>query len=1073
MDFERYSRFYSGWPEGLTVRAGGTAAFDFDLTDLVPAERHQLFVTGETMLHYFWKNEPHYPMQYRSITDALDAEHADKAQYCLDLSSEKPEKYIRRVYKKVLWPPDLAYLDMNPVPDEWTGGIFVRTRGLRVEAGGYLRAAIEVRYKKEGVGTHYVGGLPDERYELDLPEGDCGWTELKQALILPKDKIASVGFWIEGKLYSGEAYLERPYLSADGENLLPDFTTAVSDESDFDWTAQYLSRKEWPEFRVTLNGAPVYEGEVFERCHRASEWTVPIPGGLLKKESNRLEITLISRYRDPLPYTFREAGIVSQPEGTLTVLAAPPAAPVNGEAAILVRTDRDGVTASFACPSGALTGKSSYYFEKKGLHGVRLACEKCASDVSFSFTVDGAQSAGILKRIVEKTEDGIVTGTGDLIYVDQDPERFEEYLSWYVSGGVGSLLTMRPTYRWSGTRVINEELWRDTARVLNELGIRYAVMMDGRELPGLDCNPTEALLEGPGFLGRQNHERDGAQFYWGRHSCDTLSEEQYADMSQRIYRENKPYTACGSSPASFIYEGGNVWMHHRPDTPRDMQAAHDEAVKHLIETRDGCARHTGPSVMFRCFYEAGYKWAGAETMYGSIEPLMAFERGAADCYGSKDIGVHHAVQWSSSPQDAPDHYRRYRLALYTSYMHGATEINTEEGLWHLEEYYSHFNRFSDACRMHRVQQSDFYRYTATHTRSGRFYAPAAFVHGALDGWHAFTNRNPWGLQREPLSDAEKSWQLWKTAYPLSRPGDALYVHGIEPDKPVGYYSGDPYGCADVLPVESDPAQYARYKALIFAGYNRALPADLDKLYEYLLNGGTALMTRAHFAAETNREKIRAYDFSPVGHAAAFLEGAPEWAESAVNGVPVSVAVNLKPGCEILRKTDNGLPLYVQYRVGKGILRLVNANAYPAHPAVWALYEGETRSLLKSLAAAEASYIECGNDVQFTVYDQPDGARHIYVTPVDWYVDPARVRKAVLRAGEDLYPVELPFGVMTKIVINGGKAAWPLSEDGEVLAVSADGIRVQGCGAVKFAVAESGKFEVRDVDFTREAVQMLR
>ena len=51
-------------------------------------------------------------------------------------------------------------------------------------------------------------------------------------------------------------------------------------------------------------------------------------------------------------------------------------------------------------------------------------------------------------------------------------------------------------------------------------------------------------------------------------------------------------------------------------------------------------------------------------------------------------------------------------------MHGITDINTEEGLTHIEEYYSYFNRFDECCRAFLKEQQDFFRYTRTHTVSG-------------------------------------------------------------------------------------------------------------------------------------------------------------------------------------------------------------------------------------------------------------------------------------------------------------------------------------------------------------------
>ena len=59
--------------------------------------------------------------------------------------------------------------------------------------------------------------------------------------------------------------------------------------------------------------------------------------------------------------------------------------------------------------------------------------------------------------------------------------------------------------------------------------------------------------------------------------------------------------------------------------------------------------------------------------------------------------------------------------------------------------------------------------------------------------------------------------------------------------------------------------------------------------------------------------------------------------------------------------------------------------------------------------------------------------------------------------------------MTKAVINGGFAAWPLSENGEVISVSGKKAVVQGEGTVEFALAKDGKQKTVTVDFNENSV----
>lgn len=1069
MEFQRYQPFYAS-EEGVTLRPGQSAAFTFEAGEDIGERCARLLVTGETALFYLWKDEPDYPKQYRKVEDALDSAHADKAQYCLNLTNGPGVNYVKRVYKKVLWPPVLSYLPMHDVPERWTAGIMARAEGLKFESGGYLRMVVEVYHAHPGVSRHSVENPPDETVVIDIPGGDYAWTRLEKPVHIPED-AAHVGVLIEGAGYVGQVYLERPFLTGQGYNLLPDFAPSTPDGEKFDWTGCNLSRKEWPEFRVELNGKVVFEGEVFERCHRCSEWEIRLPSGLLKPRENALNITLTSQYRDPLPYTLRELSLLTEQEGDLVLIACPGSAPANGVAALLIKTRKPGAEVRLVSADG-LTLEAPARFERPGLHVLRLRCPGPMLNAGFTLQCGEQRVNGQIGRVVERAEDGVVTGTGDMIYVNQNPEDFAEYLSWYLSQNLGNMLTMRPTYRWSGSRVVDGESWRMAARLLNGMGVKYAHMLDGRELPGQDANPTLEMLESPSFLGRQTHERDGAQFYWGtRHSGGSLTEEQYADLAQRIYREHPDTTSSEYHSGNYLYHGEDLVLYKRLDIPRDMAAAHDFSVGMLRDMRRGAPRHTGPSVMFKYFYQAGYDFLGAETMYGSMEPIMAFLRGASLSYGKREMGVHHAVQWSSSPHDTPERFRRYRLALYVSYMQGATQINTEEGLWHMEEYYEHFHRFSQACLGHKQQQADFYRYLSTHSRTGRFYTPMALLHGRLDGWHAFGANHPWGLAGVSDCDAEKSWDLLKVFYPLSKPGKALYIHGC-PNEAVGYHSGTPRGNVDVVPVEADGDVLKNYRALAFMGYNRAQAEDLDKLTDYVEQGGTLILGWAHLNTQTERTAIENYDHAYPAHPfVKRLGGFPDFVADSVSGAPLMVARNLGEGAQILSSTDQGRPLMVEYRWGRGKVLLLNAREYPANEAVRPAYEAALASVSESLWAAEPSAMISGDDVETAAYEQGDGTRHYYVLAVDWFRAPEPLRHASLRLGQNRYPVELPFGVMLKIVTDGKRAAWCLSEEGEVLRLEPEGAVVQGAGLQTFCLAQNGELRTVEANFD-EPIKVL-
>ena len=1069
----KFQRIYNDMKEGALLRAGGEAA-SFAFNAAPEANRkYRLFFAGESAISKFWKNEPDFQWQYHTVTDALDTTHAGKSQYCLDFSSKTPAEYTRRAYRKVAWPPSLSYL-WSPPTDDLRLGIRLRSENLALEPGGFLRMLFEVRLRKDGVNPDSVALPPDLVFAIDLAQNTGGkWIELSKACKVPANDVAHIAVLVEGARYSGDVFVEKPSLeTALGWNLLPDFSVPVPDKQQFDWTAQYLSRKEWPRFHVELNGAVVFEGEVFERCHTNSEWELPLPAGALLAD-NELKVRLVSDYHDALPYALHEVGLVSEPAGCAVLVAAAKIAPAGGMARLLFETEEDDVDVTVSSPDPRLTG-GVFHFEKAGLHGVRLACGEPGAHIPFEVDCGGKKTVGEIERIVFRANDGVATGTGDMVYVHQDPDSFREYLKWYLENEVGDLVTARPTYRWSGSRQLDAESWRDFARVLNELGMEYVHMWDGRELPGQNTNPDVALFSGPGFRGGQTHERDGACFYWGvRASNRSKFLQQLWEMQQRVYDEDAPHVNPQYCHENYFQIDGEMYWHRHPVTPPDTRLAHDRQIAHLAEIRkDAATRHTGPTVMFKYFFEAGYKWVGYESMYGAIELYMAFLRGAARFGGVARPGVHHAMQWSSSPYDVPEHVRRYRLALYSAYIQGACEINTEEGLWHIEEYYAGFNRFGETCQNHLRQQQDFFRYVRTHSRPGTFRTPLALLHGRFDGWHGFGLRHPWGIQEVESTDAEKSWGLLKVFYPLATPGKPAYCHYCPDDYEVGFFTGTPHGGIDVIPVEAGAGQLCGYGALAFVGYNCAEAADLDRLLKAVRGGGKLLLTRAHLANTTSYADIAAGRLAEIGHPLGFACGAPRLRQSTVKGHPVAVCENIQTPQAILAVTDDGLPLVCRYACGKGEVILVNALAYPAAPALRDLYEEQLRALLKGETEREPVWCACGDDVEFAVYAQDDGSSHVYFLATDWYRDPVPLRHATLRAGDRTYDVAFPFGTLVKAAVRGGTAVWPHSEEAEVLALADSSATVQGYGKCTFTIARGGAVRDLTLDFADAPVKEI-
>lgn len=1077
MSFETYQQIYAH-SEDITLRKGQKAVFQFLYDSNGKNLSHRLFFTGQSALFYFWKAENDCNMLYSNIEDALDSSNANLSTYCLNFTNRQGTSYQKMVFKKITWPVILSYLPLQGESDLWDAGVWVRAENLHFQKGGYVRMRFEIRYEQVGVSHRSTAKQADEVVVIEIPAGTYDWTNYRTKLNLPKEKMANLCCYIEAEGYTGTLLFERPYVtSSNGYNILPEFEPSAPDRSDRLWMGCNLSRKEWPEFELSVNGTAFYKGELFERCHVYSECEKNIPNGLIRDGNNLLEIKLISDYPNPLPYRIHEVGMFSVPHDEFHVISCPENAPAGGKAHLLIQTNREKVRIRFESESSNLSARDAT-FDAPGLHVYSLQCGEEENEVSFALISQDHREEMCIRRIVEKQEDSVLTGSGDLIYVNQESrEDFEEFLKWYLSSNIGNLMTLRPTYRWSGGRVLCPENWRYLTDILNEMDIKYAHIIDGRELPGAWANPTPEMISGKGFLGRQSHEYDGQYIYWGPKELT----EQYAwnavfDCWMRIQREHPITSEPRMRPENYITTGDRVFIYRDPDTgPDDMEEAANLFIRRMAETRRGHTRNSGPSTAFKYFAQAGFDWLCAELLYGPTEIICGFLRGAASCYHQPSIGGHLAIQWSSTPHDTPARYRRFRTALYVCYMQGLHEINTEEGFWHIEEYFTAFHRNSEACLQHLKQQNDFYNFVTSHSRTGSFYTSFAFVFGRYDGFRSFGKDAIWGYNAFQECDAERSWELMRVFYPLTPSQNMIYLHPC-PEEPCGFFTGTPRGNCDAIPIESEQELLDKYQVLAFAGYNKALPEDCDKLYRYVENGGTLVIGWPHLSVTTKRKDVENYRHSYIDHPLLELVAGNlnDFGEDSIAGNSIFVNGSVKSNqAQVLVETDGGQPLVLKYEIGKGSIYFVNAREYPAaNEGLMNVYQKILISLSDQHNKQESVWMHCGDDVQFAVYKQMNGAKHIYVMAVDWYHAPEGRRKATLRVGQDTYAVEIPFGCMIKIVTNGTTAAWVDSESGEVTAVTDEKVFVHGRGSMCVYIAKDGKLQCQTLDFTDKAAQAI-
>ena len=1057
------------------ILPGKSFSFDFAYTPEAHKE-HRIFFTGEVDNFYFWKSEYSCPSVYKRLDESLVP--GTIGPWGLKFAGAD---YPIIAFRKANWPPVLGYLTLKGHTDRWTYGISAKAANFRLLDGGYLRLRVEIRHRKEGVFPKHTKYPPDEIITIDIPEGTYDLTEFSGILSLPDSKIANLMYIVEGEKFEGEVIFEAPFLtSSNNYNVMPPFDHLASQYGQYyNWYGVNLSKTEWPAMRITLNGQVVFDDEFFERCHRYSEKEITLPEDVLVEGTNHVEFTLTSDWHHAIPYRLHEVAIVSEDKNSFDIVACPEIVAA-GKVFGLLLDLRNPATLTVDTEAEVV---SSPVFPEAGLQVLQLKCDKLCNDLTVTLSDGITTQRAMVRRVIEREEDNIVTGTGDLIYVDQNTENSLNYFKWYKSKHIGDLLTIRPTYRWSGYRVRNDAMWRKLISLMNALGMKYSHMLDCREPPGYCGNPSVKELSvdtgnPSGFLGRQVHERDGAYCYWGdyyepgefRDNNKYYDAEQQIDIFHRYWHNDPEHAGLGGYPEEMFDDGKRYWLCHDPHVPADMEAQANDVMKSLRTIRRQSTRHTGPSIMFKYFCQTGYSWIGAETMDSPTEFLLAALRGAAEAYHVPTVGVHHALQWSTSPHDTEYRYRRYRLALYVSWMQGSHEHNTEEGLWHMEEYYESHHRHGIAAKSHQKMQQDFNRYIHSHSRQGRLRANVGILYGRYDGFPCFGGGIIWGrTQRQGFNkdfDAEQSWNI---------PRNSFYPHGTRfhatghkcrTDGPIGLVSCNPRGCFNIVPVEED---WIDYPFLAAFGYNKAESADLDRLLGKVKAGATVLLTLGHLTCTTDRAAIESYDLSfpdhPIFEAMGF-DGTPVCETGAYNGASLPLGKNLTVSDEdVLVRADNGEALVVEKKCGEGSILFFNTLYYPANEAIKDLYIQYFEGRSDAVCDAEAVFPVTGKDTQGVVYDLPDGTQAVYFIAVDWWNDPEAIRTPKLRINGVHYDVDLPFGVMKKALVKDGTAVLCQSESADTLRFTGNGFVAQGEGVEEFLIFRDGKTSSVTVDFT--------
>lgn len=954
------------------------------------------------------------------IDDNLDSVVTRKDRYSLYFKGEN-DAFERYAYFRVMGEAlKLGKLTVHlPV---------VRRRQLTVDVKGRFGLELELYYKKPGRAAQDIFDIPDSVLFVPVPVGTGKYQDVSHTFTLP-DNVACALLCAGGSGFSGECWLEAPRLEQNGKTVwhVP-FTKFAQKASQVDyWVGCNLATRSWPRWRLEFDGREVFEGNIFDRASNVADFYILLPGDLQGTGCFKLSL-LEEPHRAAFPYEVRTLEVIEETARDFEIISVPKYVSKSASFGVLIETNRPNVKLQVKSDAALQPATQEVRFKEAGLHVVEFRADSCLTDVKMEFSDGSRSESAAIEQIVERAPENIYISSGDEIYIDKQYTPYSYFFKWYISQRVGNWYQFRPSYQWSGCRITDPEIIGYYTHLLDGLKIPYAWQAEGRTLAGSRLNPSNEELASPMFRGKQAHENDGGYYYWQHFKYQGL----HSDMAAR----NRPWGGIFAKHRP-IYTDHGTFIHYDTEAVTDMADGARKLVSNLRYSKGESVRHTGPSSLFRYFYQAGYEWVGAEQMYGPEETILSALRGASLAYSRPTYGSLHAMQWGSGPFTDPKHSLRLYLSLAVAYMHGSSHINTEEALW-TDEFMN--DRYSPSGKEHLAAQHRVLDFIETHSRRGEFHSNIAVIQGRNDAWKSFGRGSLWSQEGEKwkFNKACESFDLLKVFYP---------DHIIDGCGPEGWFTSTPYGPVDLLPVEAPQDVMNRYKAMIFLGWNTYDKGDFERIRDYVFHGGTLILSAAHINAclQPDEKPCFPQDDAPVR--------------------------------ELLGEDYRSLMQQITLNYGKGKVIYFPEALYPAEDKLKAAY----RKVMQDIAAstvhpeAENGWIEAAPSVGFTAWQ--DGERRtLYVLNTDWQSD-EETHPYTFIYGKGKFRLSIARYQLGTIHCAAQLAAAPSSNTTDVLSIvkEADGwtVRVQTTGpdTVKFMFASNGL--EKEVSFSSPGIHVYK
>jgi len=952
-------------------------------------QRTTLRVAGNILMPqpFTHRGEEYFRRCETILDDNLDSVIRMKDCYSLYFQGENDE-FERLVWNRILFG--------NLKEGKMTVCIpVVKCEELSFSDSGHFGIELGIYFRRAGRHELDVFDEPDSTIFIPVPQGSYQKKTIKQEICLP-ERTACILLSAGGVHFSGRCWLEAPTF-LDGKKVLwhMPFHGRKVDETgwaykDLDyfkdeinyWVSMNMSERWWPYWKISFNGETIADGKIFDRCSIISDFYVTLPESAA--QGGTLKLTLVDEpHRQNFPYQLRHFDIIQEPARDFEVICTPKFVSKGSDFGVLIETNKADITISAITDEAVSPQQQSVTFSDTGLHVLKFKALSSMPQISLTVSDGTRMEKCVIDQIITKEFDGIYLSVGDDIYIDKRYEDYSRYFKWYLSARAGNWLQFRPSYQWSGVREIDVNVVRYFTELMNDLQIPYAWQVEGRTFSGLNINPTNDELKSPMFRGKQAHENDGGYYYWHQF--------QYQGLQSDMAAKTRPYGGIFAKKRP-IFTNHGAFIHYDTRYATDMAMGAQYFVENLRYSKGVSSRHTGPSTMFRYFYQAGYEWCGAEQMYGPEDVIMSSLRGASRAYSKPVYGSLHAMQWNNGPYTLPEHPLVHYMSMAVGYMHGSSHINTEDALWTDERLN---DRYTEAGRAHLESQNKILDFIQTHTRRGELLTRIGVIQGRNDSWLSFQRGQAWSQDgvKWAFGDAALSFDLLKIFYPNNDMAFCDKEH---------MFTNTPYGPIDIFPIEAPQDQMDSYDLIIFLGWNTYNREDFRRLSEYVHKGGTLILTSAHINANLQPDQK------------------PEFPD---DDTPLKAMLGED------YRTLTGVR-HIPY--GNGTVIYFACPEYPANEKIKSEYIKSIEEQASRVIAGEngEGWIDAGESTDFAVW-QKDNHRTIYLLDTDWK-SPAEPAECHFLFGENRYNIRIPCGILSTIHCMEGLAVSPESNTTDIL-----------------------------------------